>query len=241
MAMETKFPHSLLHSPHSPPPPLISTLHSCRRSPLTHGFPPTAARNPKRKLEPKPLQTQELPLKPRIPRIPITIFTHRLLRRNPRTSHQKLPNLLPPPSHRNPRRRHRSPNGAAALRQPRLLQLQLLRQAYAAVAAAANLWSSMSQFKFVYSNNYDATDIKISFQYMDHGDGSNFDDSGGRWVNGVEGGAFDIQTMGLHELGHVLGLGHSASGDSIMWSYIGNGFRKGLNNDNVAGIKALYS
>ncbi|KAL6537661.1 hypothetical protein OROHE_012288 [Orobanche hederae] len=119
-------------------------------------------------------------------------------------------------------------------------------EAYTAVAAAANLWSDVSQFKFVYTNNYAAADIKISFQCRDHGDGSNFDGSGsvlahafaptdGRLhFDGDEGGAFDIQTVGLHELGHMLGLGHSADDGSIMWPYIGNGFRKGLNNDDVA-------
>lgn len=128
-----------------------------------------------------------------------------------------------------------------------------------AILDATNLWASVSPFKFTYIQNYDKADIKISFQHRDHGDGNPFDGSGGilahafapsdgrlhfdedeRWVDGVTGGAFDLQTVGLHELGHVLGLGHTPDGGAIMYPYIGNGFRKGLGQDDIKGIKALY-
>ncbi|KAI3450007.1 hypothetical protein Pfo_006672 [Paulownia fortunei] len=128
-----------------------------------------------------------------------------------------------------------------------------------AILDATNLWASVSPFRFTYMPNYDQADIKISFQYRDHGDGNPFDGNGGilahafapsdgrlhydedeRWVDGVTAGAFDLQTIGLHELGHVLGLGHTRDGGAIMYPYLGNGFRKGLGQDDINGIRALY-
>ncbi|KAH9747898.1 hypothetical protein KPL70_004857 [Citrus sinensis] len=77
--------------------------------------------------------------------------------------------------------------------------------------------------------DYDAADVKISFQRGDHGDGYPFDGPGpynllahsfpptdGRfhydgdenWTVGAVPGAVDMQTVALHELRHVLGLAH---------------------------------
>ncbi|KAK6164103.1 hypothetical protein DH2020_000967 [Rehmannia glutinosa] len=128
-----------------------------------------------------------------------------------------------------------------------------------AVLDASNLWASVSPFKFTYIPNYDQADIKISFQYRDHGDGLPFDGPGGilahsfapsdgrlhydgdeRWVDGVVPGAFDLQTLSLHELGHILGLAHTSDGGAIMFPSIGDGFRKGLGQDDINGIRALY-
>ncbi|XP_057787171.1 metalloendoproteinase 1-like [Salvia miltiorrhiza] len=132
--------------------------------------------------------------------------------------------------------------------------------AHKAILDATNIWASVSPLKFRYTKDYSAADIKISFQSRDHGDGSAFDGSGGilahayaptdgrlhfdgdeRWVDGVVGGAFDLQTVGLHELGHVLGLGHSQDGGAVMFPQVGNGFRKVLGKDDIDGIRALYS
>lgn len=132
--------------------------------------------------------------------------------------------------------------------------------AYRAVEDATNIWASVSPFKFRYTNNYNAADIKISFQVREHGDGAAFDGSLGilahavppsggvlhfdgdeRWVDGVERGAFDLQTVGLHELGHILGLGHSPHQDAIMFPYVNIASRKGLGKDDVNGIRTLYS
>ncbi|KAL0342378.1 UNVERIFIED_CONTAM: Metalloendoproteinase 3-MMP [Sesamum calycinum] len=49
-----------------------------------------------------------------------------------------------------------------------------------------------------------------------------------KWVDGVTPGAFDLQTVGLHELGHVLGLGHTNDSGAVMYPYIGDGLRKVL-------------
>ncbi|EYU35921.1 hypothetical protein ABFS82_14G220100 [Erythranthe guttata] len=128
-----------------------------------------------------------------------------------------------------------------------------------AIKDATQLWAGVTHFKFTYITDYDHADIKISFQVWDHKDGAAFDGRGGIlahafapsdgrlhfdgdevWVDGVVPGKFDLQMVGLHELGHVLGLGHTTDGGAIMTPTLGSGFRKGLGQDDINGIKALY-
>jgi hypothetical protein len=52
-------------------------------------------------------------------------------------------------------------------------------------------------------------------------------------------GAYDVQTVLLHENGHVAGLDHSEDGAAVMYpSY--QGARCALADDDVAGLRALY-
>lgn len=53
------------------------------------------------------------------------------------------------------------------------------------------------------------------------------------------GGDYDIYTVGLHELGHSLGLGHSDVVGSVMEPTYA-GARRSLHADDIAGIQALY-
>jgi len=48
----------------------------------------------------------------------------------------------------------------------------------------------------------------------------------------------DIQRVALHELGHVLGLGHSTLSTAIMYAFVGN--TDTLTSDDIAGAQALY-
>jgi len=50
--------------------------------------------------------------------------------------------------------------------------------------------------------------------------------------------AMDIQRVALHELGHVLGLGHSTVSTAIMYAYVGN--TDTLTPDDIAGAQSLY-
>lgn len=128
-----------------------------------------------------------------------------------------------------------------------------------AIQAATQEWSKNSPFRFSQAPNYNQANIKISFQVKDHGDGSAFDGPGGilahayaptdgrlhydgdeAWVNGVQPGKMDLQSVGLHELGHNLGLMHSSDPNAAMYAYIDPGTRKHLNSDDITGIKTLY-
>ena len=54
-------------------------------------------------------------------------------------------------------------------------------------------------------------------------------------------GAFDVETVALHEIGHLLGLGHSSVQNAIMYPTINPGMTKGLHGDDIQGIRALYN
>ncbi|GAX60005.1 metalloproteinase [Candidatus Scalindua japonica] len=65
-----------------------------------------------------------------------------------------------------------------------------------------------------------------------------FDDSN-IWSDGGGGGTIDFHTVALHELGHALGLGHSAVAGSVMEATYA-GPRRALHADDIAGITAIY-
>jgi len=52
---------------------------------------------------------------------------------------------------------------------------------------------------------------------------------------------FDVESVGLHELGHSVGLGHSQYNWAVMWYSIGYGeVQRTLSSDDIAGILAIY-
>src|SRR5690606_22944801 len=107
-------------------------------------------------------------------------------------------------------------------------------------------------------------DFEIAWATGDHGDGSAFDgvgntlahafypppcggghagklhfDDAETWSLTGSGGTFDVETVALHEAGHLLGLGHSSVAGSVMFPTYG-GFRRSLTQDDVDGIRRLY-
>ncbi|GJS45669.1 metalloendoproteinase 1-like protein [Tanacetum coccineum] len=127
-------------------------------------------------------------------------------------------------------------------------------------AIAFRKWTTASRyFTFSRAKTYARADLKISFTRRDHGDGSPFDGPGGvlahafaptngrlhfdaddRWVVGRVPNAFDVETLALHEIGHLLGLGHSRVQNAIMWPTFRSGVTKGIGSDDIRGIRALY-
>ncbi|KAL2239957.1 metalloendoproteinase 1-like [Sesamum indicum] len=124
---------------------------------------------------------------------------------------------------------------------------------------ATKQWAKVTYFKFTRTTTYDETDIKISFQFKDHGDWEPFDGPLGisahasaptegrlnfngdkRWINGVAPDEFDLETVEMHELEHILGFGHNSEADALMYPNIPPGIRKKLGQDDIEGIKALY-
>ena len=134
------------------------------------------------------------------------------------------------------------------------------QDASAAVGRAFNTWASNTSFSFVKAQDYAKADIRVSFERGNHGDGDSFDGSGGvlahafsptdgrlhfdadeTWAIGEVPGAYDVETVALHEIGHLLGLLHSSVEGAIMFPQIGAGSTKGLNGDDIQGINALYN
>ncbi|KGN66654.1 metalloendoproteinase 5-MMP [Cucumis sativus] len=132
--------------------------------------------------------------------------------------------------------------------------------AKAPVTRAFATWARHTHFKFSLATNSRRADLKIGFYRGNHGDGYPFDGSGGtlahaftptdgrvhfdsteKWVVGAVRGRFDLETVALHEIGHLLGLGHSRVKNAIMYPTIESGSTKGLNADDIEGIEVLYN
>ncbi|KAF5471126.1 hypothetical protein F2P56_011589 [Juglans regia] len=133
-------------------------------------------------------------------------------------------------------------------------------QAMNPVARAFQTWARNTHFTFSLARAPANADITIGFFRRDHGDGIPFDGPGGniahafaptdgrfhydadeRYSVGATPGAFDWETVALHEIGHLLGLHHSSVQGAIMEPLISQGVTKGLNADDIAGIRALYN
>ncbi|CAO1440314.1 unnamed protein product [Diamesa hyperborea] len=124
-------------------------------------------------------------------------------------------------------------------------------------------WQKHSQLR-VSERNDEFVDIKIVFERLEHGDGSNFDGIGGvlahayppntdiggdvhfdeeeNWNfkdDGSEG--VNFFNIALHEIGHALGLGHSDVREALMYpSYRMINYRRELHEDDIQGIQSFY-
>lgn len=121
-------------------------------------------------------------------------------------------------------------------------------------------WASATHFTFTETQDYRNADLTVGFHRRDHGDGAPFDGRGGTiahafaptdgrfhfdedetWTVGAGAGAFDLGTIALHEIGHLLGLGHSSVPGAIMFPTLSPGVSKGLHQDDIQGIQDLYN
>ncbi|XP_058077104.1 metalloendoproteinase 2-MMP-like [Magnolia sinica] len=127
--------------------------------------------------------------------------------------------------------------------------------------SAFDRWARVSHFTFQETQDVNTADLKIGFYRGNHGDTAPFDGSGGilahafaptdgrfhfdadeRWATNPVAGAFDVESIAVHEIGHLLGLGHSSVREAIMFPTISPGVKKvNLHGDDVQGIQTLYN
>ncbi len=130
------------------------------------------------------------------------------------------------------------------------------------VRAAFALWTKEIPITFNETSDSAQADILIGWAEGDHGDGDSFDgpgdvlahasypnpyqdrtvflhfDDAERWVNS-ETQNVDLLTVAAHEIGHNLGLDHSANPNALMYpSY--SGPHRFLGQDDIAGVQSLY-
>ncbi|KAJ1390447.1 PGBD-like superfamily [Sesbania bispinosa] len=115
-----------------------------------------------------------------------------------------------------------------------VLSMDVVRQA---CESAFKSWSQVTDFTFTETNG-DSADVVIGFHRGDHGDGYPFDGPGMVLAH-TSTTQIDLETVALHEMGHLIGLGHSSNPDSVMYPTYG-GVRRNLKQDDIDGIRALY-
>jgi hypothetical protein len=130
---------------------------------------------------------------------------------------------------------------------------------------AFDRWALVIPVSFVETDDYDAADIKVGFHKGNHGDGVPFDgplgvlghafspkngrlhlDASEQWALSFSDGtetseSIDLESVATHEIGHVLGLGHSTSPHAVMYPSIKPLQKKAdLTVDDVEGVQLLY-
>jgi predicted Zn-dependent protease len=67
-------------------------------------------------------------------------------------------------------------------------------------------------------------------------------DADEKWSTNPSTDEVDLESVAVHEIGHLLGLDHSMDQNSIMFAEIPPGtIKRELGQDDIAGIRALYS
>ncbi|KAK6271102.1 hypothetical protein POUND7_008200 [Theobroma cacao] len=121
-------------------------------------------------------------------------------------------------------------------------------------------WANVSRFTFEEVAEYYVADIEIGFHSGEHGDGNPFDgpqgtlahaspptdgklhyDADEDWSTNPGPDEVDLESVTVHEIGHLLGLQHSLVPEAVMYAYFDSGMiKRKLHMDDVHGIRALY-
>ncbi|XP_057983580.1 metalloendoproteinase 2-MMP-like [Malania oleifera] len=136
-----------------------------------------------------------------------------------------------------------------------------LRVQRRACAQAFKTWAAVTKFTFKEVPRGAPADIVIGFHRRAHGDNGPFDGRGGvlahaaappvgklhidadeDWSTQPSMQQADLESVVVHELGHVLGLGHTPVPQAIMYAnYWFGSVKRNLHQDDIEGIRALYS
>ena len=140
-------------------------------------------------------------------------------------------------------------------------QREIIREAFDA-------WAVVSPLQFTEVAEDESPNFPISFERMDHGDGSPFDGSGTisgnvlahafyppicggafagalhfdefeTWTDAASPGAIRLLNVAIHEIGHLLGLAHSNVEDAIMFAFYDDNVDS-LRQDDIDGIQEAY-
>ena len=138
---------------------------------------------------------------------------------------------------------------------------ELVREAFAN-------WAAVTQLRFNEVEPNESPDFPISWERLNHGDASPFDEGGtiqgntlahaffpppcgGRfagamhfdefenWTDAARPGSIRLLNVAIHEIGHLLGLSHSNNRDAIMFAFYDDNVDS-LRQDDINGIQALY-
>jgi len=129
---------------------------------------------------------------------------------------------------------------------------------------AFNTWQNEISIDFSEVGTANNPNFTIGWFTGNHGDGSSFDgpsnvlahaffpppcggpnsgklhfDDAETWRLQAAPGVFDVETVALHEIGHLLGLDHSTVPGAVMFPTY-SGARRALSADDIAGIRSLY-
>ncbi|XVF14167.1 hypothetical protein REPUB_Repub09cG0033900 [Reevesia pubescens] len=140
-----------------------------------------------------------------------------------------------------------------------VINIQTLRPL---IARAFQRWADVSEFTFQEATILTRADIILGFHRRFHWDNYPFDGPGnvlahafapqdGRlhydadenWstTNPIRINQIDLESVAVHEIGHILGLGHSRDPNAIMFAYYRPGtVKRNLGQDDIDGIRALY-
>ena len=135
---------------------------------------------------------------------------------------------------------------------------------WSAVRRAFATWQAQIPIDFAEVGSANGADLTLGWYRGEHGDGNRFDGIGGilahaffpppcggehagechfdeseSWNLTHTSSTFDLETVALHEIGHLLGLRHSSDPTSVMYPYYG-GIRRNLGPDDTSGVQRLY-